>query len=368
MTKSTETTRSGKPRVALVFGGRSVEHEVSVQSATCMLEALDPERYDVIPIAIDHYGRWHAGEDSLPLDEAVHGEVLRFDAVPGASPLVGEDDERIAVDVFLPIVHGTGGEDGKLQSLFELSGLPYVGSGVLGSSLQMDKDVTKRLLRAEGIAVVPWVALDGQASRNDPRGTCERILKEFDLPVFVKPNAVGSSVGISKVKTAEELAPALSEAARYDTKILVERAIDAREIEVAVLGGDPPEASIPGEIRSHREFYDYRAKYEEEGSELLIPAPVSDAESKNLRKLALDAFRFLEGDGMARVDFLMDRTSGEIFINEVNSLPGFTKISMFPRMWIASGKTYAEILDRLIELAFERHRRVSALESSLRRS
>jgi D-alanine-D-alanine ligase len=296
-------------------------------------------------------------------------------AIPGGHSLVSfSGDPRDAsraprpLDVIFPIVHGQGGEDGTLQGLLELAGVPYVGAGVLGSALQMDKEASKRLLAAAGLPVVPWVSVRREELRSAAEAAAARAIAALGLPVFVKPANLGSSVGITKVKQRAELVPALREAARYDLKLLVERAIDAREIEVALLGNDPIEASVAGEIRTQREWYDYEAKYVDEDTQLLIPAPISEAQSLEVRRLAVEAVRILEGAGLARVDFLMDRRSGELFINEVNSLPGFTEGSMYPRLWEASGLPYAALLDRLIELALERHREKAQLETFYRRS
>jgi D-alanine-D-alanine ligase len=362
-----------KLRVGLLFGGRSVEHEVSVTSASCILKALDPTRYEVALVAIDHQGRWHLGSPALPPEAAARGREVTLPAVPGAASLVpfatGSQElsrAREPVDVIFPIVHGQGGEDGSLQGLLELAGVPYVGSGVLGSALQMDKEVSKRLLAAAGLPVVPWVLVRREELRADAEAAAGRALEALGLPLFVKPANLGSSVGISKVKQRSELVPALREAARYDGKLLVERAVDAREIEVALLGNHPIEASVAGEIRTRHEWYDYEAKYVDEDTELLIPAPIDEAQSRAARRMAIEAVRVLEGSGLARVDFLLDRATGELFVNEVNSLPGFTEGSMYPRLWEASGLPYAALLDRLIELALERHREKSQLETVYR--
>jgi len=364
-----------KLRIGLLFGGRSVEHEVSVTSATCILKALDPTRYDVALVAIDHQGRWHLGSPALPPEAAASGAEVTLPAVPGEGHLVSmprttRDAARAiqALDVIFPIVHGQGGEDGTLQGLLELAGVPYVGAGVLGSALQMDKEASKRLLAAAGLPVVPWVLVRREELRADAQAAAERAERALGFPVFVKPANLGSSVGITKVKERKQLVPALREAARYDRKLLVERAIDAREIEVALLGNDPIEASVVGEIRTQREWYDYEAKYVDEDTELLIPAPIDEEQSRKARSLAIEAVRLLEGAGLARVDFLMDRRTGELFVNEVNSLPGFTEGSMYPRLWEASGLPYAALLDRLIELALERHREKSELETVYRRT
>jgi len=264
-------------------------------------------------------------------------------------------------------VHGHGGEDGTLQGLLELAGLPYVGSGVLGSAIQMDKEVSKRLLVQAGIPVTPWRVVHEQELARDAKGVAVRIADELGLPLFVKPANSGSSVGIAKIKDVKALPRALAEATRYDTKLIVETGLDAREIEVAVLGNEEPEASVPGEIRPRREWYDYEAKYVDESTELLVPAPLSDEESERVRDLALRAFRALEGSGLGRVDFLMERATGAFYLNEINSLPGFTEVSMYPRLWEATGLPYPQLLDRLIELALARHARRSKLETLFRR-
>ena len=360
-----------KLRVGIVFGGRSVEHEVSVASATSILDALDPSRYDVSLLCVDPEGRWRlGGPGALPANAsprrggvAARGARRRHAASPRrpASP-VGR------LDVIVPIIHGTGGEDGCIQGFLELAGVPYVGSGVLGSALQMDKDVAKKLLRAAGIPVVPWVAVRGERARGGRRGRRRRAPSASSaLPAFVKPASLGSSVGVSKAKTRAELVAGLRHAARYDDKILVERAVNAREIEVGVLGDEAPEASVVGEIVPKREFYDYESKYVDEDTELLVPAPLDEAVAERARGLALQAFRVLEGSGLARVDFFLDRDSGELFLNELNSLPGFTEVSMYPRLWKASGLPYPALLDRLIELALARHRRRGELERTYRR-
>jgi D-alanine-D-alanine ligase len=249
-----------------------------------------------------------------------------------------------------------------------MAGVPYVGSAVLGSALQMDKEVSKRLLSAAGLPVVPWIAVRSAELQISASSVSEHAVAELGLPLFVKPANLGSSVGISRVAERGELIPALREAARYDTKILVERGLDAREIEVALLGNDPVEASVPGEIRTGHEFYDYEAKYADETIDLLVPAPLSEVQTQRVRRLAIEAMQVLEGAGLARVDFLLERETGEFFVNEVNSLPGFTEVSMYPRLWDASGLPYPALLDRLIELALARHRERSALETVYRRT
>ena len=361
-----------KLRVGLLFGGRSAEHEVSVASATSIHQALDPTRYQITLIAVDREGRWHLGQPEFLPEATVKGEVVNLPAAPGDGRLVpvepGSAEFGAQLDVIFPIVHGRGGEDGSLQGLLELAGVPYVGSGILGSALQMDKETSKRLLRAAGLPVLPWVLVRGRTLEADPDEVSRRALEEIGLPLFVKPANQGSSVGIHKVSEPAQLLPALRDAARYDTKVLCEQGIDAREIEVAVLGIDPIEASVPGEIRTDREFYDYEAKYVDEETELLVPAPLEDEQTREVRKLAVDAVLALEGEGLGRVDFLLEHDTGRFYINEVNSLPGFTEASMYPRLWQASGLPYPALLDRLIELAMERHRERNQLETVYRRS
>lgn len=358
-----------KLRIGLVFGGRSVEHEVSVASATSILGSLDPERYDVTLLCVDPKGRWRLGAPGMLPEAVEQGDEVRLPAVPGDGTLVhaGSGAPAGHVDVVLPIVHGTGGEDGSLQGFLELAGVPYVGAGVLGSALQMDKDVAKRLLAAAGIPVVPWVAVRSVDLARDADAAATHAVREIGLPAFVKPASLGSSVGISKANNRDELREALLHAARYDEKILVEQAVDAREIEVAVLGNDRPEASVPGEIVSKAEFYDYESKYVDEATELVVPAEVEPELTERMRELAVAAFVLLEGAGLARVDFFLERGSDALFLNEVNSLPGFTEVSMYPRLWAASGVPYPALLDRLIELARERHARRAQLERTYRK-
>jgi D-alanine-D-alanine ligase len=274
--------------------------------------------------------------------------------IPLDAPLSSEGGT--AVDVVFPVLHGTFGEDGTVQGLLELAGIPYVGAGVLGSAAGMDKDVMKRLFRDAGLPVVPWVLVLRGEWEQEPARVRRRIEKEIGYPLFVKPANLGSSVGISKVTRRRGLAAALSLGAEYDRKVLVEKAVEAREIECSVLGNDRPQASVPGEVVPVNEFYDYEAKYLKEGSELIIPAKLTPRQTKQVQELALGAFQAIDCAGMARVDFLLDRKTGKVFVNEINTIPGFTPISMYPKMWAASGIPYPQLLDRLLALALERQR------------
>ncbi len=352
-------------RLGILFGGRSGEHEVSLTSVASLLKALDPRKYEVVPIGITREGRWLVGSPADKLLPAVlkNGQPVTLSVDPTGPKLIPLDSalpvtERggPAVDVIFPVLHGTFGEDGTVQGLLELAGIPYVGAGVLGSAVGMDKDVMKRLFRDAGLPVVKWVMVLRSEWAAEPGLARRRIEREIGYPLFVKPANLGSSVGIGKVRRARELAPALDQAAQYDRKILVERAVAAREIECSVLGNDRPEASVPGEVVPVNDFYDYEAKYVKEGSELIIPAKLTSRQTRRVQELAVGAFRAVDCAGMARVDFLLDRKTGRIFVNEINTIPGFTPISMYPKLWEASGLPYPQLVDRLIELALERHR------------
>lgn len=343
--------------LALVFGGASPEHDVSLVSARGIFERLDRTRYDVVLVGIDRGGTPRVGGEELlagDLDRGA-GIPVRWPVCPADRTLREEGSGRQVsppLDVAFPIVHGPGGEDGTLQGVFTLAGIPFVGPGVLGSALAMDKDRARRMLAAEGLPVVRDAVLAGPVL-DDP-DACLAAIGRLGWPVFVKPARAGSSVGISKVHGPAELGAALAAARRIDGKVVVEEAVPgAREIEVAVLGNVSPRASVPGEIVPAREFYDYEAKYEDPGSRLLVPAPVPGELADRVRGLALRAFRALELAGMARVDFLLSREDGRLVVNEVNTLPGFTPISMYPRLWEASGLAYPRLLDRLIDLARE---------------
>ena len=373
-----------KLRVGVVFGGRSGEHEVSLLSAASILKAIDRSRFDVVPIGITKQGRWLAAGDAHNLlngGAAAAPRPLRAgdpDATPGArllhegiptlmAPMPGpQGPAGKALDAIFPVLHGTFGEDGTIQGLFELAGIAYVGSGVLGSSAGMDKDVMKRLFAQAGLPIVKHVTLLRADWEKSPRKAIARIEAALDYPLFVKPANLGSSVGISKAHDRKELGPALDEAAQYDRKLVIEEGVGgktrrgsqparAREIEVAVLGNDHPRASVPGEIIPGKEFYDYEAKYLSEGSVPVIPARITPAETKTIREMAVAAFKACDLSGLARVDFLMEPDGKRrIFLNEVNTMPGFTQISMYPKLWETTGISYKELITRLIELAFER--------------
>ena len=352
---------SKRIRVGVLFGGRSGEHEVSIASAQSVLRALDPEKYEAVPIGIAKDGRWLVGESAQKLLPDVlkrgHRVVLPPDPIAGSLMSVGESPAGppSRVDVMFPVLHGTFGEDGTVQGLLELAGIPYVGAGVLASSVGMDKDVQKRLFREAGIPVVEYLAVPRTEWQRNPAAVEKAVAKKFRFPVFVKPATLGSSVGMTKVRRPSGLPAAMDEAAQYAQKILVERAVNGREIEVAVLGNEDPRTAVPGEIIPHREFYDYTAKYLEEGTQLRIPAKLAPAQVKRFQDYARRAFLAIECRGMARVDFFLEKRNGKIYLNELNTIPGFTSISMYPKMWEASGVSYNQLIDRLIELAIEEH-------------
>lgn len=355
---------SGKICVGILFGGRSGEHDVSLQSAASIIKALDSAKYSIVPIGITREGHWRVGQDALqPLAQFLEsGEPITPSVDPTSPRLLSlNPSHRLShshpsLDVVFPVLHGTFGEDGTVQGILELAGVPYVGAGVLASAAGMDKDVMKRLFRDARLPVVPWELFLRADWESRPAVVRKRIESKLRYPLFVKPVNLGSSVGISKVHNRGELSAALELAAQYDRKILVEKGIDAREIECSVLGNDCPQASVPGEIVPVNEFYDYESKYLKEGSELVIPAKLSAAQKKQVREVAIGAFQAIDCAGMARVDFLVDRKSGKVYLNEINTIPGFTSISMYPKLWEASGLPYPQLLDRLIQLALERHR------------
>jgi D-alanine-D-alanine ligase len=360
------TTNKKRQRIGILFGGRSGEHEVSLMSAASVIQALDPEKYEAVPIGITKQGRWLAGTAAhkmLPpvLSEVLQtGECVMLSADPTVASLVPvgppRANEALHLDVIFPVLHGTFGEDGTVQGLLDLAGIPYVGSGVLGSAVGMDKDMQKRLFLQAKIPVGDYVAVPRSEWEKSRAKVLRMLRKNFRFPVFIKPATLGSSVGMTKAHDAKELVKAMDFAAEFAQKILVERAIRGREIELSVLGNDDPKASIPGEIVPHREYYDYAAKYLEEGTRLLIPAKLNRAQVKRFQDYAVLAFRSLECLGMARVDFFLEHRTGRILLNEINTIPGFTSISMYPKLWEASGLPYRELLSRLIELALAQHR------------
>ena len=390
-----------KLRVGILFGGRSGEHEVSLLSAASVVNAIDKTKYEVVPIGITKDGRWLTAEYAEMLlrgdrhaDKSVRATQptpLRAgdpEATPGAAVLAtGESvvippeparrdaglapfqtdanlrrasDRAINVDVIFPVLHGTFGEDGTIQGLLELADIAYVGAGVLGSSAGMDKDIMKSLFRAAGLPIVKHVTVLRSQFEHESKKLWKLVESKLKYPVFVKPANLGSSVGISKAHDGKELGPAIAEAAKFDRKIVIEEGVGgkknkAREIECAVLGNDDPKASVAGEIVPCKEFYDYDAKYLAEGSDLVIPAKITKAEMKTVQRLAIAAFQAVDCTGLARVDFLMDPKSRRIFVNEINTMPGFTAISMYPKLWAATGLPYPDLIDRLIRFGIERH-------------
>jgi D-alanine-D-alanine ligase len=392
-----------KLRVGILFGGRSGEHEVSLLSAASVFNAIDKARFDVVPIGITKEGRWLTASDAERLLQGkgsgesgsqthtsqAHLRAGDPEATPGAAVLArGEavmvppepqrqsgsltpfqteaglarrvSDRAINVDIIFPVLHGTFGEDGTIQGLLELADIPYVGAGVLGSAAGMDKDIMKSLFLAAGLPIVKHVTVLRSAWEAEPKKVHKLVESKLKYPVFVKPANLGSSVGISKAHDRKELGPAIEEAAKFDRKIVIEQGVGgkkqkAREIEVSVLGNDKPAASVPGEIVPGKEFYDYTAKYVDEGSQLIIPAKLSKAETKKIQQLAVSAFQAVDCSGLARVDFLMDPKNRKIYLNEINTMPGFTAISMYPKLWAASGLAYPDLIERLIRLGQERH-------------
>ncbi len=356
---------SPKRRVAVLFGGRSAEHEISCISARSVIDALDPERNEIVAIGITKEGRWHQlpGPPALPSETGRMPEVtdgtghaVELSTEGASSELVAADGSREPIDVVFPVLHGPMGEDGTVQGMFELAGVPCVGAGVLGSAVGMDKAVQKVLFQAVGLPVLPWTSVREPAWGEDPEGVGARAAA-LGYPVFVKPATLGSSVGITKAHEARELDDAIAEAFRYARKAVLERGLEgAREIECAVLGNDDPVASVCGEIvpRGH-EFYDYEAKYlDDDGADLRIPADLPGGMAERIQRMAVTAFQTVECWGMARVDFFLGSDDG-LWINEINTIPGFTSISMYPKLWGASGLAYPELIERLLELAVERH-------------
>ena len=382
-----------KLRIGIIYGGRSGEHEVSVASAASVFKYLDRDRYEPIPIRIEKDGRWVIADRApvaLAASEVIeqtrqsvthqlrHGRQAHMLAYPADEPLLTiersrAEDQRenayvqgLGLDVVFPVLHGPYGEDGTVQGLLELANLPYVGAGVLASAVGMDKAVMKLVFAARGLPVAPYRTVLRHEWQRDCTAVANACIGDLDLPLFVKPANLGSSVGISKAKSLTSLIDAVELAFQYDRKAVIEKAVPhAREIECAVLGNNEPEASVAGEIVPKREFYDYEAKYLDAGSELLIPAPLSESEQADIRRMALEAFQAVDCAGLARVDFLLDGESGRVFVNEINTLPGFTTISMYSKLWAATGVQYQALLDRLVRLALERHTEKQRLKTSV---
>lgn len=347
----------------MIYGGKSGEHEVSIASAASIIRHLDRGKYEAVPLLIEKSGRWTLAEQAPTVSSAA--EVLRqargttADAVDPFAVLAG-------VDVAFPVLHGPYGEDGTVQGLLELANVAYVGGGVLASAVGMDKAAMKTMFAAAGLPIVPHITVLRREWQRDTQAITARAANELGYPVFVKPANLGSSVGISKAKSDADFITAMNLALEYDRKIVIEAGVvNAREIECAVLGNDDPQTSLPGEIVPSGEFYDYNAKYIDGSSTEIIPAKLTDAQVRDIQRLAVDAFRSVDGAGLSRVDFLLSRDNGAQYLNEVNTMPGFTTISMYPKMWEASGLPYAQLLDRLIALALERHAEKQLLKTSI---
>jgi D-alanine-D-alanine ligase len=381
-------------RIGIIYGGRSGEHEVSIASAASVFKYLDRAKYDPVPIRIEKDGRWIIADRppvalaasevieqarQAPTHQVRHGRPAHLLAYPAEEPLLTiersqpSENQRenacvtsLGLDVVFPVLHGPYGEDGTVQGLLELANLPYIGAGVLASAVGMDKAVMKVLFAARGLPIAPYrVLLHGEWQR-EGQTLVAAMAAELGLPLFVKPANLGSSVGISKAKDAAGLVSAVDLAFEFDRKVIVEQAVpNAREIEVAVLGNEAPEASVAGEIVPKREFYDYEAKYLDDASELIIPAPLGDAAHAGIRAMAIEAYRAVDGAGMSRVDFLVERDSGRVVVNEVNTIPGFTTISMYSKLWQATGLEYPVLLDRLVRLALDRHAEKQRLKTSV---
>jgi D-alanine-D-alanine ligase len=385
-----------KIRVGILFGGRSGEHEISLLSAASVFNAIDKNKYEVVPIGITKEGRWVTAADAerllqgkfedhkhlragdpeatpgaavlakgeavvVPPEPQKHGSLTPFETDASSHALTRRATDRaIDVDVIFPVLHGTFGEDGTIQGLLELADMAYVGAGVLGSAAGMDKDIMKSLFRAAGLPIVKHVTLLRSQWQTNAKKVQKFVESKLKYPVFVKPANLGSSVGISKAHDRKDLGPAIEEAAKFDRKIVIEQGVGgrkqkAREIECSVLGNDNPEASLPGEIVPSTEFYDYNAKYLDEGAQLIIPAELTKSETKEVQRLAIAAFKAVDGSGLSRVDFLMEPKSRKIYLNEINTMPGFTAISMYPKLWAASGVSYSDLIGRLIQLGLDRH-------------
>ena len=371
-----KTKRQPKLTIGVLYGGRSGEHDVSMCSAASVVAALDKSKYHVVAIGIDRDGRWYVQDRPEIVADKNFGKILSLkkrgfwlvNHFEQQNKLhiynLETSGEKVVADVIFPVLHGTYGEDGTLQGLLELSMVPYVGVDVAGSAVGMDKDIAKRLLKEAGIPVVPWITVGKHEWRERPEKILREALSQLNLPLFVKPLCTGSSVGIKKVKIKKELASAIDYAFQFDTRIMIETGIDCREIECAVLGNDKPQASVLGEILPVHEFYSYEAKYlDPQGAMTNIPAKIPARLSATIRKSAVAGFQALNCNAMARVDFFLDKKTGKFYLNEINTLPGFTSISMYPKLWAATGIPYGKLLDKLIALAIARHREKLAIKT-----
>jgi D-alanine-D-alanine ligase len=377
--------KGNKLRIGIIFGGRSGEHEVSLMSARSVMAALDPEKYEVVPIGITRTGRWLTGNVVAALTEGQPtptATLLPDPEMPGLMQMDQMDTRSASetaesnslstlvpvsqLDVIFPVLHGTFGEDGTVQGLLELAGIAYVGAGVVGSAVGMDKAIFKQVMAANDLPILPWRLVLSSRWQQQPDAVLAELEAVLSYPVFTKPANLGSSVGIVKCRSRAELRAGLDQAARYDRRLVVEQGIEARELEIAILGNDAPQASVIGEVRPRRDFYDYVAKYladgSEEESELIIPADLTPAQAAQVTELALRAYQAIDCGGLGRVDLLLDKESGALYINEINTIPGFTRISMYPKLWQASGLSYPDLLDRLVELALERHQAKAKLK------
>ncbi len=359
-----------KLKIGVLFGGKSAEHEVSLRSAENVCNALDKNKYEVVPIGIDKTGKWILGNSSIKLLDKTNPKLYKLNSenrdnvalVPEGGGLISNlsnTSSKNSIDVVFPVLHGPFGEDGTVQGLLKLANIPFVGASVLGSAVGMDKDTMKRLLRDAGIPIGKFITVkDGE------KISFETAKKDLGLPLFIKPANMGSSVGVSKVRNKNEFKKAVSEAFKFDTKIIIEEFINGREIECSVLGNDKPIASIPGEIIANQEFYSYGAKYIDEGSVAVIPAKISKREAKQIQDLSVKTFKALSCEGLGRVDSFLTK-SGKVYINEINTIPGFTSISMYPKLWEASGLPLSKLLDRLIDLAIERFDKEKKLKTTV---
>ena len=370
MTPKTGLKKTAIIRIGVLYGGRSGEHDVSLCSAASVFSALDRNKYRVTAIGIARDGRWYVQDDPKIIPDKDFGRKMALKK--SGTWLISHFEQKnklhlyniknknreVVLDVVFPVLHGTFGEDGTLQGLLELAMVPYVGADVTGSAVGMDKDIAKRLLREAGISVVPSVTVNKQLWREDSKGIMKNALAKIGLPLFVKPICTGSSVGVKKVKKKEALAQAIDFAFQFDTRVMIEKAIDCREIECAVLGNEKPMGSVLGEIIPNHEFYSYEAKYiDPEGAALFIPAELEKSLTSKIRKTAVEGYMALGCSSMARVDFFLDKKTNEFYLNEINTIPGFTSISMYPKLWEATGIKYGELLDKLIELALDRHKK-----------